>query len=341
MAITDSSGSLLNIASSSYYGQIVKVALCDSSGTSLDQNSTAAEWLAAEITGDGYQIYQDTIDSLFYNQSLRAYETTITSDFFCSQNSYSYDSVVIFLDGSTYPICVISDSTPTVLTKNQTVTFTNLIRLSSDVEDLTAPVSSTLLIPLRESLASIPELDVPAQNNVTFSDFTSKFGTTSSRFSDGYAEFVLTKFYGLDDFCVEAFVYLLADDREYDTIITIGGGWSLDIDYEQMSYLVYPSPGSPTCTTAPNTAIKSQWQHVAIYRVNGMVYLAVDGVVDDCTLDGSANFNELENRERFVLGNFNDFEFPFLGHIEELRITYGSSPYGLSDFTPPSLPFSQ
>lgn len=331
----------LRVATSIYSGLVVNVMLCDAGSSGYDASTPIVNWQSVEVSGTGYQRYQTVLSGGTMTTGQQVFTfNTIEAIFNSEINEYGYDSAVIYAEGSQYPLAIIQESEFQSIRLNENLIFQITLKISQAVKDITAPIPGTVIFSFNESLNSLPELDIPLIRDTAIDTTNSKFGIASAKFSDSFVEYNLQQSYGLSDFCVEAFIYLPSGSRSYDTIISFGGYWAIDIDYENMQYIVWPN-STPDCSTTTNTAIFDTWQHLAVYRVDGVIYLAVDGVVDPCTLDGSVNFNELQDNLRFIFGDSDGTGLlKFSGNIDEARITYGSSPYGGSNFTPPDTPFS-
>lgn len=87
------------------------------------------------------------------------------------------------------------------------------------------------------------------------------------------------------------------------------------------------------------------WAHVAFYKPalgNGGYYLAVDGVVWN-VLTGAANImGDGPNPEPLTIADLanSPSQNPLNGRIQGFRIRNGTCPYGATNFTPPTPPFS-
>ena len=169
-----------------------------------------------------------------------------------------------------------------------------------------------------------------------------KFGTASlyldgpQNTSGDWITFDLPQSFGLNDFCVEFWVYTpsSAQGSVYATIYSFGENCSLDIDYSSDYYYLYV-PG----TVGPDAPlVYDQWQHIAIYRIGGVFYLAVDGVVPATSITASVDFVGTTN----IIGEFEDLAGTYVvttTWIDEVRVTFDSAVYGTTNFSPPTGPF--
>lgn len=176
----------------------------------------------------------------------------------------------------------------------------------------------------------------------------SKFGTASLHLdgpqgaSGDWIEYEVPQAFGLNNFCIEFWIYTpsSAQTDTYSTVYTFGNANGLDIDYGLGTYYLYLN-GTGTSGPVPEPPIAfDQWQHIAIYRIGGIFYVAADGVVSaghtiTCLIDDLTH----------VIGTWNDGETTATGYvvgnawIDEVRVTFGNAVYGPSNFTPPTGPF--
>ena len=169
---------------------------------------------------------------------------------------------------------------------------------------------------------------------------TARFGATSL-FLDGpqsaagdWITYTSPVTIGLADFCIEFWVYYSATTTDYSTIYSFGGLNSIDISYTDKVVLLYVDGYGgeyPSCDLQA-----SSWHHVALYRSGGIVRLAVDGILSTVTYAAAIDLQDTQH----YLGDWDGTgDYAALGtFIDELRVTYGSSVYGTSDFSPPSAP---
>jgi len=77
----------------------------------------------------------------------------------------------------------------------------------------------------------------------------------------------------------------------------------------------------------------STWHHVAWYRVGGVHYIAIDGIVQAQTYSNATTLDPTIVRlGASVSASVGNFE----GQLDEFRLITGQSPYGSTDFTPPT-----
>ena len=151
-----------------------------------------------------------------------------------------------------------------------------------------------------------------------------------------YAEYQLPLSYGLGDFCVQCFLRVpasLVADEGYVTALMFGARFSIDYDGSIPAFGLYAANGAPFVTVS---AAADVWHHVAAYRVDGVFYFAVNGSVVASSA-GAFDFEADSEGRRFIVGDWiADGDYSYLGWVDRLIVEFGSSPYGSSNFTPPS-----
>jgi len=197
---------------------------------------------------------------------------------------------------------------------------------------------------ITSSSSSVGTVTATVTGTAALSTFSQKFGTAALYFdtNPGLVQFPIPQAFGLNDFCVEFWIFVpveLQGTNNYSTSYSAGAGSSVDADFSLDQYLLY-FPSLPENYPVADI-VYDEYQHIAVYRINGTIYLAVDGVVAANTVTTSYNFTNTYQ----VIGDYDDFEGGVGGYatlttwIDELRVTLNSSVYGATDFTPPSSPF--
>jgi hypothetical protein len=120
---TISQKELERVAALAYEGETLKVMLCTNSG-SLTAQSTVAAWQAVEQSGNGYVRYSEVVGTGAWNGTAAAYVMPdIDAAFTATGAGYSYDTVVLYIDGATYPHSIIVESPNITLSAGQTQTY--------------------------------------------------------------------------------------------------------------------------------------------------------------------------------------------------------------------------
>lgn len=126
MAITVSISQkeLKRIADLAYEGETVKVMLCSAGVSGFTAESTVANWQTVEQSGNGYVRYSQVVATGAYNVSNGRYEIpAIDAPFTATGAGYSYDRIIIYIDGATYVHSLIAESPNITLASGQTQTY--------------------------------------------------------------------------------------------------------------------------------------------------------------------------------------------------------------------------
>lgn len=133
MAITVSISQkeLARVANLAYEGETLKVMLCSVGATGYTAESTVANWQSVEKSGNGYARFSQVIATGAYDATDARYEIpAIDSAFTATGAGYTYDRIVIYVDGATYVHSVITEDPNIALAAGQTQTYR--INLSTD-----------------------------------------------------------------------------------------------------------------------------------------------------------------------------------------------------------------
>lgn len=190
-----------------------------------------------------------------------------------------------------------------------------------------------------------------SSNNITFnvsgsasiSTAESKFGTGSlyisgvgdwiypadnTEFVMGTGDFTIEMWINVDNFSDLRHIY---DDRVggNGAYITLRTNLSGQIEYVANSAL----------RIAGSTVMSAgTWYHVAVCRSGTSTRMFLDGVQEGSTYSDSTNY--ISNTNRPVIGahGFNTSQYPYIGYIDDIRVTKGVARY-TANFTPPTAPF--
>lgn len=113
-----------------FEGEVLKVMLCNMVSTEYTSTSTVAQWQSIELSGNGYQRYSTTIPVGSYDSVLAYYVIPEISATFSATGLWSFNRVVIYIDGATYPHSVIQENPNISLSAGQSQTY--LIKLAQD-----------------------------------------------------------------------------------------------------------------------------------------------------------------------------------------------------------------
>lgn len=123
---------LARVAGLAYEGKTLKVMLCAIGATSYTAESTVANWQSIEKSGNGYVRFSTVIGTGTYSATNARYELpVIDAAFTATSAGYSFDRIVLYIDGATYPHSVIVEDPNIVLVAGQTQTY----RLNLNCDD--------------------------------------------------------------------------------------------------------------------------------------------------------------------------------------------------------------
>jgi hypothetical protein len=126
MALTTviSQRELARVANLAYEGETLKVMLCSVGATGYTAESTVANWQSVEKSGNGYVRFSSVIATGAYDATDARYEMpALDAAFTATGAGYSYDRIVIYVDGSTYVHSVINEDPNIALAAGQTQTY--------------------------------------------------------------------------------------------------------------------------------------------------------------------------------------------------------------------------
>jgi hypothetical protein len=124
---------LERVAALAYEGETLKVMLCVVGATGYTSASTVANWQSVELaSSNGYARASTTIGTGSYNGSTARYEIPYYDAVFTASGSgFTYDRIVVYIDGATYPVSVLTEDPNIVLLAGQTQTY----RISLTTDD--------------------------------------------------------------------------------------------------------------------------------------------------------------------------------------------------------------
>jgi hypothetical protein len=124
LTTTISQRELKRVAGLAYEGETLKVMLCSVGATGYTAESTVANWQSVEKSGNGYARYSSVIATGSYDAVDARYEIPdIDAAFTATGAGYSYDRVIIYIDGETYIHSMIVEDPNITLAAGQTQTY--------------------------------------------------------------------------------------------------------------------------------------------------------------------------------------------------------------------------
>jgi hypothetical protein len=126
MAITVSISQkeLARVANLAYEGETLKVMLCSVGVSGFTAESTVANWQSVEQSGNGYVRFSQVIATGAYDATDARYEIpNIDAAFAATGAGYTYDRIVVYIDGATYIHSLIVEDPNIALAAGQTQTY--------------------------------------------------------------------------------------------------------------------------------------------------------------------------------------------------------------------------
>lgn len=107
-----------------FEGETLKVMLCAVGVSGYTAESTVANWQSVELSGNGYARYSTAIGTGSYDSGTGTYKLPdINAAFTASGVGYTYDRVVLYIDGETYIHSILTEAPAVVLSPGQTQTY--------------------------------------------------------------------------------------------------------------------------------------------------------------------------------------------------------------------------
>lgn len=123
LTVVQSTKEQARVAAAAYEGQGIRVALCNVGSTGYTAESSVTNWLSVEISGNGYARYSLTLGTGTYDSTDARYELPFFDATFTATGNLSYDRVVVYINGATFPYLVGTESPNIVLASGQTKTY--------------------------------------------------------------------------------------------------------------------------------------------------------------------------------------------------------------------------
>ena len=124
LTTTISQKELQRLASLAYEGGTLKVMLCEVGSSGYTSENTVTQWQSVEVSGNGYARYSEVIGTGSYDAVDARYEMpAINAAFSATDDGYSYDRIVVYIDGETYIHSIVQESPNITLSVGQTQTY--------------------------------------------------------------------------------------------------------------------------------------------------------------------------------------------------------------------------
>lgn len=122
---------LERVAGIVYAGQQLNVLLANAGSTGYAAETPISTWQTVECSGNGYFRFVTTLGNGSYNTSTGRFELPAVNAQFSATGSYTFDRIVLWVQGSSYPHSVIIESPAATLNAGQSVTY----RLTLNTDD--------------------------------------------------------------------------------------------------------------------------------------------------------------------------------------------------------------
>lgn len=131
LTLTVSQKELERVAALAYEGETIKIMLASVGASGFTSESTVTNWQSVEKSGNGYVRFSQVIAAGAYDALDARYEIpAIDAAFTATGAGYSYDRIVIYIDGATYIHSLITEDPNITLAAGQTQTYR--VTLSTD-----------------------------------------------------------------------------------------------------------------------------------------------------------------------------------------------------------------
>jgi hypothetical protein len=128
LTVQQSTKELARVANLAYEGETIKVALCNVGSTGYTAESTVTNWLTTEISGNGYSRFSLVLSTGAYDSVDARYEVPFFDAVFTASGSgFTYDRIVVYVDGATYPHSVITENPNIAMVAGQSKTYRILL----------------------------------------------------------------------------------------------------------------------------------------------------------------------------------------------------------------------
>lgn len=214
----------------------------------------------------------------------------------------------------------------------------------------TAPLSAVTNTSLLVNAVNGGIVDATAGNvletvgNAQVSTVQKKYGTGALYF-DGTGDWLAVPdsnhwaFTG--DFTIESWVYPTSLGTERIIISQWFGGTTANtaftIDFQSTNKVraIFSSGGTMSTINSSSTFTANNWYHIAAVRSGSIITLYVNGISEGTVTQAGAINNIAQSLFIGALNNQGTIASPFVGYIDDLRITKGVARY-TANFTPPT-----
>lgn len=165
-----------------------------------------------------------------------------------------------------------------------------------------------------------------------------KFGTASMSVSGGYVtadDALSASGFGTGDFTIEGWFYATSTATRgvFDSVLGSSAA-SIALGWDQGSTVWQIYFNGSVYSSSSTSITLNAWRHFAMVRSGSDLVVYINGVATISVTGATANLSYTDMN----YGAYFNGSFPWVGYIDECRITKGVARY-TADFTPPSAPF--
>lgn len=107
-----------------YEGKTLKVMLCAVGSSGYTAENSVSSWQSVELSGNGYTRYSSSISVGSYDTGTSTYKIPdINAEFTASGVGFTFDRVILYIQGETYIHSMLTESPAIVLSPGQTQTY--------------------------------------------------------------------------------------------------------------------------------------------------------------------------------------------------------------------------
>lgn len=111
-----------------FEGKTLKVMLCNLGTEGYTVESTVANWQSVEVSGNGYARVTSVIQTGSYDSVSGSYVIPVINAEFSATGIFSYNRVVLYIDGETYVHSIVQEDPPIILSTGQVQTYSITLR---------------------------------------------------------------------------------------------------------------------------------------------------------------------------------------------------------------------
>ena len=345
-------------------------------GLNMEGTGTATFLVASGISANQWHHFCITRDSSnnvrgFIDGVLKAYKTSITANqvlndiHIGSQKNDNHHT-----DGIISNVRFVASSMPSAYDTSETATGTTCFTIPSEALTLTSQGTTGSNVKLlccqsnrfvdnsNNGFTAVPQIQTQTDGTnttgpkvVPFSPFapTASYSESvhggSIIVSDATSDYVdsatSTDFnLASGDFTCEAWIY---PNSVTGTQVVLDLRYSSNSSADNIAPIVLSDAklaffSASTQTAGTDNPIRRfAWNHVAVQRISGVIYFAVNGKVSSTTVSNSSNFTG-SSTPKLVAGMDYGAGSTYEGYISSLRVVKGTGIYGTSNFNVPTAP---